>query len=52
MVKPDGDANHTIYGGKVAARDVLLNREREVPAPALAFVGELNRLAPGGKEGR
>jgi lipid-binding SYLF domain-containing protein len=51
VVKPDEDANRHVYGETLAARDVLLNQDRAVPPPAVAFVGELNRLAPAGAGG-
>jgi len=46
VLKPDGKANHAIYGDPVTAQDVLVAQRYPLPAPARPLVAELERLSP------
>ena len=45
VLKPDNEANESLYGIKISAEDLLLGNAMSVPAPAEDFIGTLARLS-------
>ena len=45
VIKPDADANESLYGEKVNAVDLLVEGKMSAPAPAQKFVETLTRIA-------
>ena len=45
VIKPDNDANTTLYGGKVNATDLLVEGKMSAPEPARGFIETLTRVA-------
>ncbi len=45
VLRPDNDANTALYGGKVDAKDLLLEGQMSVPEPAQRFIDTLTKVA-------
>jgi lipid-binding SYLF domain-containing protein len=45
VLKPDSDANESLYGEEVDARELLIEGTMSIPAPAQTFVDTLTKLA-------
>ncbi len=45
-LRPDGDANHVLYGRDIVPRDILLQKTPEIPRDAQIFVDELTKISP------
>ena len=45
VLRPDNDANTALYGGKVDAKDLLLEGKMSVPEPAQRFIDTLTKVA-------
>ena len=45
-VRPDNDANATVYGKKIAAQDIIFKGAVRVPPPAQQMVAYLNKKSP------
>ena len=45
VLKPDNDANRTLYGGRVNATDLLVEGKMSAPEPARRFIETLTTLA-------
>ena len=45
VLKPDNDANTTLYGGRVNATDLLVEGKMSAPEPARRFIETLTRVA-------
>ena len=45
-MRDDGDANETIYGRKLSARDIIKGTGVQVPADGQALIDVLNERSP------
>jgi lipid-binding SYLF domain-containing protein len=45
VLKPDNDANESLYGKKVSAEELLLGNAMSIPAPAEIFIQTLSKVS-------